>query len=371
MHINLPTQAEISELLAVAQPSCVTLYRPTTPLSQQARGDRIAFKNQAEAAVAQLRAAGASREDIQAIATSLDELEQDYTFWALQANCLAVFATPDRLRTFRLPNRLPAGTHVGDRFTVMPLLRATSFPQAAMILALSQNACRVLELTADGDVSSLDVSGLPGDLETAVGRSHVQDPSQMTHLLGAEGDKVRMRQYARLIDAMLRSVTPEMPLILAAASPLDSIYRSVATSPQLVDRGITGNPDALSDNELAEAARPILDELRDRELEDLRQRLNAWTQQGRGLTDLGDVARAATVGAVDTLLVDIESDSRGVVDDGGAVTLRPDGYSITDEIARRTLDLGGRVLAVRGEDLQELGAVAALLRHRLTADAVG
>jgi hypothetical protein len=82
------------------------------------------------------------------------------------------------------------------------------------------------------------------------------------------------------------------------------------------------------------------------------------------------VARAATAGAVDTLLVDIDEKVPGLVDDEtGAVALAEDddaaSYGVVDEIARRVLLGGGRVLAVRRADLPDATPVAAILRHRL------
>ena len=90
--------------------------------------------------------------------------------------------------------------------------------------------------------------------------------------------------------------------------------------------------------------------------------------QGRTATDVVDVARAATVGAVDTVLVDIDDTIPGSVDDEtGAVTFAPAddaaAYGVVDEIARRVWLTGGRVLAVRREDVPGGGAVAAILRY--------
>jgi hypothetical protein len=68
--------------------------------------------------------------------------------------------------------------------------------------------------------------------------------------------------------------------------------------------------------------------------------------------------------------VDIDDKVPGVVDEeSGAVVLADDddaaSYGVVDEIARRVLLTGGRVLAVRRDDMPEPTPVAALLRHRL------
>jgi hypothetical protein len=179
-----------------------------------------------------------------------------------------------------------------------------------------------------------------------------------------------MRQFARQVDRAVRPVVSGLgvPLILAGAEPLASIYRSVNSYPGLADEGIPGNPEAASDRQLADAARGILDRLYAAELARVREVFEARVSQGRGATDLTDVARAATFGAVDTLLADIDEVVPGFVDEeSGAVTLDDSddaaNYGVVDELARRVLLAGGRVLALRADDIPGETATAAILRY--------
>jgi hypothetical protein len=129
----------------------------------------------------------------------------------------------------------------------------------------------------------------------------------------------------------------------------------------------------MTDAELATAARPILDRLYAEELERLRDLFQQRRNQGRATRDIAQAARAATFGVIDTLLVDIDEFVPGIVDEvDGQVTLgegRPEEtYGVVDEIARRALLTGGRVLGVRASDLPEepgAGPLAATLRHPL------
>jgi hypothetical protein len=179
-----------------------------------------------------------------------------------------------------------------------------------------------------------------------------------------------MRQYARQVDGALRQVLSglELPLILAAADPLASIFRSVCTYPHLAPIGIPGNPDEATEGELAEAARGVLDQLYAKELEDLHDLYAQRVPQGRGTDDLAAISRAATLGAVDTAFVDIDESVPGFVDEtDGALTLDSAddaaNYGVVDEIARRVLLTRGRVLAVRRDDIPGRGPAAAILRY--------
>lgn len=368
LHTDIPSRNDLESLLAVREPCCVSIYMPTTPVTSDAEAERIAFKNAASEAIAQLEANGAPREAVAAIDEQLGHLVGDEVFWAHQAVSLAVFATPARIRTYRLPNLLTGMVAVGDRFVVKPLLRTVTFPQAAFVLALAQGSVRLIEISPDLPPHVVPVPDLPTDVASAVGKTSITDRSPRGAVQGGEGQKVRMRQYARQIDQALRPVLSGMdqPLILAAAQPLESIFRSVNSYPGLVGATIEGNPEEIPDAQLAERARRILDDLYATEIAATLERLDAFANRGRSATEIGDVARAATFGAVDTLLVDIEADLPGTVDDTtGAIEMAasPHGGQIIDEIARRTLLAGGKVLAVRGEDLDGRGAALAILRY--------
>lgn len=371
LHTDIPSRHEIEALLAVREPSCVSIYLPTSVITQESAAARIELKNLAAAAVRQLEAANLATAAVTAVRTGLADLVDDDDFWAAQARSLAVFASADGVRTFRLPNRLSSLVEAADRFYLMPLLRAVTFPQATFVLALATGSVRLVEVMREGPPFTVDVPGLPSDAASAAGKSSIADRSPSRRIQGSEGQKVRLRQYARKVDQALRGVLTgfEQPLILAAAEPLDSIYRSVNSYPHLAEPGIGGSPEGESDERLAAAARLVLDEVYAGELSAIHELFELRFQQNRASTDVATVARAATRGAIDTLLVDIDAKLPGFVDeDTGAVTFAQDNaisYGVVDEIARRALLTGGRVLAVRDAEVPWDAPLAAILRYPL------
>jgi Bacterial archaeo-eukaryotic release factor family 11 len=369
LHTDIPTRAQVDRLLVNRDPASVSIYVPTDPASANA-GPRTGLRNGGEKALQQLRAANVASAHIAAIEDELTDLIDDEAFWRHQARTLAVLLTPDLSLTFRLPNRLLSILEVSDRFYLKPLLRAVTFPQVAFVLALAQNSVRVIEVSADAEAAEVRLPDLPSDAASAVGRSSLTDRAPTRRIQGAEGQKVRLRQYARQIDQALRPFLNglDMPLILASAQPLDSIFRSVNSYPHLAPTSIAGNPETTPDAELAARAREVLDDLYAGQLRRTQELFERRSAQGRALRDIGDVARAATYGAVDTVLVDIDEVVPGSVDEqSGAVSFAPeqaaDRYGVIDEIARRAWLAGGTVLAVRRDDVPGGGAVAAILRY--------
>jgi hypothetical protein len=365
---DIPTRAQLEGLLAARVPQSVSIYLPTSPSS---RGDaeRIELKNLAGEAVRQLQQAGAKRNDIVAIEEEIADLLDDDEFWRYQARSLALFLTSARSTTYRLPHNLTSIVEVSDRFHLKPLLRALTFPHTAFVLALSQGSVRLLEIAPELEPATVAVPDLPSDVASAVGKSSIRDRAPSRRIQGSEGQKTRMRQYARQIDQALRPLLSglDLPLILAATEPLDSIYRSVNTYPHLLATSVAGNPDTISDTDLTVSARRSLDALYATELRTIQETYAQRLAQRRASADIADIARAATYGLVDTVLVDIDESVPGYIDENGAVTLDDTddavNYGVVDEIARRVWLNSGKVLAVRRDDIPGNGPVAAILRY--------
>lgn len=369
LYVDIPTRSEIAALNGTRNDTCVSIYLQTTPLTQEIGASRIELGNLARQAREQLEAAGFDKRRLAALQEQIDAVAEDDEFWRLQANSLAILATPDSLRTFRLANQLTPMVEVSDRFHLKPLLRAVTFPQSAYVLALSENAVRLVEMHADLPAATIRIEGLPKDAASAAGKSTLNDRSATGRIQGSEGQNVRFQQYARKVDTALRPFLAglEVPLILAATGRLASVFRAVNSYPHLLPDDISDSPDRIADADLAKAARPVLDAAHARELADLKALYEKRADDGRATTDISDAARAATFGAIDTLLVDIDTVVAGTVDDDtGAIAFAKEAsagtYGVIDEIAGRALASGARVLGVRRADLPGEGDLAAILR---------
>lgn len=369
LHVDIPTHSEFNALNNVRGDACVSIYLRTSPLSHESDASRIELRNFARQAREQLEGEEFDKRRLAALMEEIEALDDDDEFWSMQANSLAIFATPDSLRTYRLGNQLTSMVEVADRFFLKPLLRAMTFSHSAYVLALSENAVRLVEIHADLPAVTVKIDNMPKDAASAAGKSTLNDRTGGRRLQGLEGQNVRFQQYARKIDAALRPYLAgyDTPLILAATGRLESVYRAMNSYPHLLPEGIEDSPDRISDGDLARAARPILDAAYNREIEELKALYDTRTNTGRATTDISDAARAATFGAVQTLLVDIDTIVHGTVDEeSGAVTFaeQPGAttYGIVDEIASRALTSGARVLGVRRADLPGEGDLAAILR---------
>ena len=366
LHNDVPSRVELESLASVVGQTCLSVYTPNDATPDSPDAHRLAFENQTRKAL-ELVADTAERD---ALAEALQDLCDDDDFWRYQSRSLVVLASGDHVHVHRVANHLQASETVGDRYFLKPLLRAVTFPQTAFIIALSEGAVRLIKIAAEGPAETVEVANMPNSAADHAGKASLSDRARKQRLHGAEDRKVRVRQYCRAVDQAIRSVLSgrDVPLILAATEPIDSIFRSVNSYPRLLAEGIEGNPEERSDADLAAVARGVLDGFYAEQLTQARHTYEVRQGQGRAQSDLADIARSATYGLVDTLFVDIDSFVAGTLDpQSGAIEYRDaasaTAFDVVYEVTRRSLLQGGRILAVRSQEVPGGGKAAAILRY--------
>lgn len=360
----------IEALARTREPGCVSLYVPASPHGAKSDLARIELKDRLREAVGQLESAGAGESVIGPVAVSVTRMLEDPASWRHQWHGLVVLVSPTGLVAHPLPVGVPASTHVADRFHLTPLLAAVHATGMFLVLALAQDSVRLVAVGADDTATTLAVPGMPADLRSATALDLTNDREAYAHLQTSEDPKLRMLEYSRAIDRALREAAgvPDWPLVIAAAEPLASIFRSASTRRGLVPETIEGNPEKLSDHDLARAGRPHIEHLRAKEFEHHAADFEEHVGSGHTVTDLSDVARAATEGSIRTLFFDSDAIEPGrVAEADGAITReeRDDAgnYCIVDEVVRRALLTGAVLVPASASSVPGGGPLAAILRY--------
>jgi len=369
LYTDRPTDTEFRQLDAVRNDICVSIYLPSTPVTRDVAASRITLKNLASQAIDQLHAAGKDKRRIAALEAEFGELADDDVFWTYQADGLAVLATPDRVRTYRLPMAPVETAQVSDRFHLKPMVPLLSASDSGFVLALSQNAVRLIEVT-HGLAAPVTVDSLPKNMSDALGRQFPRDRAPSGRLQGGEGMKVLSTQFCRLIDRALRPVLAgsRAQLLLACVSELAAIYRSTNTYDGLVDDLIAGNPETLADRELAERARPIFAAQAKQLAADRAATVRDRSARASASTELADIARAAVRGRIATLLVVRGVGQPGTIDPATgelhvSETPGAGSYDLIDELVGLTVRAAGEVVMVEAGALPGDSPVAALYRY--------
>src|SRR3981081_1196401 len=141
LHIDIPSLEEFKALAQIKGEACVSVYLPVSPLVENIRANRIAFRDLAREALAQLREISVDKRKIVNFEERFDHLaglERDVqdedkirklqrakadpfdTFWHYQAHGLAVLSTPGLMRMVRLPHPPSPLAKVADRLDRPP-----------------------------------------------------------------------------------------------------------------------------------------------------------------------------------------------------------------------------------------------------------
>jgi hypothetical protein len=362
--LTRPKHEDVRRLGDVRAAWCVTVYGSADDWS---RGNHLSpgAGSQLRAVADELRRAGATPDVVEGIRARLEELARHASDEPGQhdpyARAVGVFATPDDLESYVLTTAPAPWVGVGDRFLIGPLLEGVlGLHPPVVILALSEAEVRLIDVSAR-PITTLDVPGLPRDFEDALRLDLRHDRQTLSHLRTSEDPKGRLLQYARMIDEAIEPILRREGslLVIAAAEPLASIYRTATRYPLVAASTITGNHDGDSPFELADLAAPAIEQNRRAEVEAQLARFAEHPARGLVVAELGETLERAREGAIDTLFVDV--DQRRPID--AETSFGPATIDLVDEVVKGALAGNATIVPVHAADLPTFDPVAAVLRY--------
>ena len=314
-----PTPRSLADLAGHRGP-CLSLLLPTPWRGVEARQVAITLKDLLRDAEEQARARGLPDEEEEALLDPVRALVDDADFWRSAGEGAALYATPGDLRGFRLATAPAPRAVVGERFYLRPLL-APFHDLAFHVLGVSRNRVRLLEGDRDS-LRELDLGPVPRDFEAALGelqfhrglQHHSPTPAGLGrraivfHGHGAD-DQEHLEddlfKYFRLVAEALRERlgADDRPLVVAAVEEyLPVLLRRAGLPGTVVDDGIAGNPDYLSEHELHERAWPAVEAWAQHAAAADVERVRDCPDRARVATEASAIVRAAAAGRIDTLL---------------------------------------------------------------------
>jgi hypothetical protein len=331
---------DLRALLTNRKTPCVSLFLHTT--RGPAHQDHKAWKNLLREAEERLQAMGQRPSEAKNLLAPAQELFNDTPFWLNLSTGLAGFLSPEMNRFFRLPAVFRDQVVCNDHFHVKPVLPLLTGDGRFYVLALSQKSVRFLQGSRD-TVQELGLpAGVPTSLEDALryGDELAHDRQFRSHSVhthtaaggpataregifqgkgpGVDSAKDGLEEFCKQVDHGLHHFwhTEQAPLVLAADTVLQPIYRAVNTYSHLLAEGIKGSPEHLGAQELHTRAwdlvRPHFEE--EREKIAARYRDLVGSRRGHTGNDLKEVLPAAYQGHVQYLFVARDQERWGKFD---------------------------------------------------------
>jgi hypothetical protein len=387
--MDILTKEDLTELSIRTGEACVSIYMPTTPIGRESQQGPILLKNLIRRTEETLTAEGMGVAPAQKLLEPALSVLADDDFWQHQSDGLALFASPGMFRCYRLPQSFDELVVVSQRFHLKPLLPLFTGNGSFFVLALSQNAVRLLQCTRD-TFRQVELQGIPTSMEDAL---EFDDPERQLqyhtsagspgaagkrsaifhgHGVGTDDEKINLSRYFRKVNQGLHELLRDQtaPLVLAGVEYLHPIYKEVNDYPHLIEQGIEGSPDRWGEEELHQLAWKIVEPLfaeAQQEATD-RYRQLAGSKDGKGLNDLKKIIRAAMRGQVETLFVVEDLQQWGRFDpDANSIQLhddpQPHDEDLLDLAAVHTTLNRGTVHVLKAEEMPDSSPIAAILRY--------
>jgi len=382
--MNLLTNKFRASLSSNHGAPCLSLYQPTHRHHPGNQEDPIRFRNLVKELGQSLQEIYSAPE-IGALLEPFEALSRDRDFWNHTADGLAVFGAPGFFQVFGLQRTTPELAVVADSFHTNPLLRFLQSTDRFQVLALNLQEIKLFEGNRDA-LDEIDLApGVPRTLTEALGEELTEPHQTVASYGGTGGASVAMRhghgdrkdemdidaeRFFRKVDrAILESHSQPsgLPLILAALPEHQGHFRKHSQNSFLLEEGIKVHPDSLSMTEFRERAWHIFQPQYQSRLAALADEFAVAKSKGLGQEDVKEVAEAAAVGRIATLLIEADRRIPGRINgEAGEVEFKdlnhPEVDDLLDDLGELVLKTGGRLVVVPADQMPTMTGVAATCR---------
>lgn len=323
--MEMLTHADLRRLAETSEPYCVSIYMPTHRTGVETRQDPLRLKGLLDNVEERLKAGEIRSTEVRAILEPARRLLDRSTFWAHQADGLALFLRSEGMETFRLPRRFAELSVVDNQFYVTPLFQVINEDTTFFILAISPKRVRLLRASRDV-VKPVEVEGLPKNFDelgkyidterllqfhtrAAPAGRRPRGRAAVFHGQGVGTDdaqwKKQLLDFCHMVARKLRPTLNEgrSPLVLAADQSLVPIYREANSYAHTMDDAVLGNPDDASEKQLRDAAWPIVREQQEKARSRVLEEFGDAMAKNQASALVEQVVPAAFDGRIATLLV--------------------------------------------------------------------
>jgi hypothetical protein len=319
------TKNELDKLIKIETVGCicVSLYMPTFRTGRvEVQQNPVRLKKLLKEAEERLQKIGLKRTEASAYLRQPRQLLDDSSFWVDMSDGLAIFLTLDYFRYYRLPIPFREMTAVANRFQIKQLLPILATDQRFYVMAISQNAVRLLRCNRFS-FEELSVKGkIPVNLSEALlfedvkGKEKDHAHYSVTELDGGSiaiahnaevdaGKNNLLRFFFQVDKGLQREFLQEetAPLVIVSVDYLFPIYKSANTYQHLLEKEVKTNPDKLPSLELHKLGYGAVESYFLRKQEDAIREYNKLAGLGRTTDILETIVSQTHRGNVQTLFV--------------------------------------------------------------------
>jgi len=391
MILDRLSKESLQTLMAIQDGPCISLRMPTDRTGVKGQQDQLSIRRLIREVESLVIASGQLHSaQLEDLLEPIRALVEDEPFWLHASDGLAIFRSRKVFRAYRLPSPFKEQVVVGDHFSLKPLLPLLTNEGRFYLLALAQNAVRLLASTH----YTVTAGRVPAQVPTSLaeflryeerendlqshgsasagtmgkgGRHPAIFHGQGVGIDEAKDDILRSFQH---IDRGLHELLKEetAPLVLAGVEFLFPIYREANTYPHLLEQGIAGNPDKLRAETLREKAWAVVEPAVLQAQQEAAAQYRDLASTERASSNSSELVPAAYYGRVASLFLALDQEQWGTFDPAtGTLQIHqqaePGDEDLLDLAATQTLLHGGLVYAIEQAQMPAEAPLAAVFRY--------
>ncbi len=353
----------LQQLGAEQNDPCVTISLNTHRTRPDTEKDRILLKNllkEAEDRVKKDYDKKSVEKLLKKLSTIKDEID-------LNANLdsLHIFLSNDTKEIVKSPWEASSDrVNISTQFAIRPLIKAYNRSEPYLIMVLSHNNVSLYEAVNDGVVKEIKNDDFP-----------VTDNIPWTLYPEKLGDAKYVDDLSRnlfnKIDKALVKVNKETDLkcVVVTTEPNYSILMQVADKPIVYHGYVTLDNHKSAPHEVVKQTWKFMENLQSKRRTADIEEVKKAVSQGKVLTDLQEIYRAAVDGKGDLLVVHQNYKQPVIMNDNGTFDLIDDPTApgaiddITSKIAWEVISKKGRVIFTEQEEIEDLGKIVLKTRY--------
>lgn len=390
--MNAMNREELKSLATEQHPLCISIYSPLHRRYPHTQEDQSRVRALLDEARAKLADRELGEPQIERFLKPGFDLLAHPDFWQADGSRgLAILLAVDssgapKVNAYRLPYPVEAQVDIAGQFHLTPLVRLLESTAEFHVLALGQKSVRLFACRT-GKLEPLPLPhGVPESFEAFTAEIDAGKPTQVRLSAGAKSTgnetaivhgqsnhkderKVRVKEFishvAKEIDRWLEG--REAPMVLAAVKSHHPTFQETCRSGHLVDLGIHGSPDELTNTELLEQSTECVAKWRDRQFSEFDGRFKTRMAHGHASCEIESIVPAAAAGRIESLVVADtarvwgrfeKNDKIAIVDDERS----PENLDLVNLAVIETLAHDGIVHSTANEHVPDGSAAAAILR---------
>ncbi|MBV1708427.1 MAG: hypothetical protein KMY54_01080, partial [Erysipelothrix sp.] len=357
----------------------ISIYQ-TTQVHPFDKGNIITFKNLMKEALSLIEEKYDKR-IVEKYSLPLQEIVNDLDFWLYATQGIAVYVNQEECIVFRLNQPVENHVYVQNDIVIRPAVATFQNQIQAYVLALTKDYFNVYEC----DFVSIKKVELPDSIETTIeevlgdqktdafvgfGSTGTRNSTGLFYGQGGKKEEVDLdtEKFFRYVDKTVHeelSKKKPIPLILASISKNQTVFRKISNNPYLGVEGIALSVDSMSEDQLCEHTREVLQPERRRRLKTLVERGAKALADQRASDLIDEVAQAAVSGQIESLLIDYDKRYLATIDWQSLKIIKNStnhDTDVFDEIAKVVLKNRGKVFIIDSAMMPTTTGICAIYR---------